>query len=85
MDVETGALTDLTPGWKRLFATVMEPGFEVSPDGKSIAMAINADAAPVRATQPNMDVYLIAADGSGAMRNLTSVESVRRRPAALLA
>jgi dipeptidyl aminopeptidase/acylaminoacyl peptidase len=71
VDVETGALTDLTRGWKRLFATVMDPGFEVSPDGKSIAMAINSTPPPY-ADQPNMDVYLIAADGTGTMKNLTS-------------
>ncbi len=71
VDVETGALTDLTPGWKRLFSTVMAPGFEVSPDGRSIAMAINSTPPPYR-TQPNLDVYLVAADGTGAMKNLTA-------------
>jgi dipeptidyl aminopeptidase/acylaminoacyl peptidase len=71
VDAETGALTDLTPGWNRLFATVMEPGFEASPDGKSIAMAINSTPPPYR-DRPNLDVYLIAADGTGTMKNLTA-------------
>lgn len=71
VDAESGALQDLTPGWNRVFATVMEPGFEVSPDGKAIAMAINAVPPPYR-ERTNLDVYLIAADGSGAMRDLTA-------------
>jgi dipeptidyl aminopeptidase/acylaminoacyl peptidase len=71
VDAETGALTDLTPDWKRLFSTVMDPGFDVSPDGKSIAMTINATPPPYR-ERTNLDVYVITADGSGAMRDLTA-------------
>ncbi len=71
VDAETGALTDLTPGWKRLFSTVMEPGFDASPDGKTIAMAVNATPPPYR-ERTNLDVYVIPTDGSGAMRDLTA-------------
>lgn len=71
IDAETGGFTDLTPGWNRVFSTVMEPGFDVSPDGRSIAMAINSTPPPYR-EHPNLDVYLIPTDGSGAMRNLTA-------------
>ena len=71
VDVETGSLTDLTPGWNRLFATVMDPGFEVSPDGSAIAMAINSTPPPYQ-KQSNLDVYRIPADGSGRMENLTA-------------
>jgi dipeptidyl aminopeptidase/acylaminoacyl peptidase len=71
VDAESGALQDLTPGWSRLLSTVMEQSFEVSPDGKSIAMAINTTPPPYR-ERPNLDVYVISADGSGAMRNLTT-------------
>jgi len=70
VDVETGALADLTPGWNRVFATVMDPGFDVSPDGSSIAMAINSTPPPYR-QQSNLDVYRIPTDGSGKMENLT--------------
>ena len=70
IDAETGAFTDLTPGWHRVFSTVMEPGFDVSPDGRSIAMAINTTPPPYH-EHPNLDVYLIPTDGSGAMKNLT--------------
>ena len=70
IDAETGAFTDLTPGWHRVFSTVMEPGFDVSPDGRSIAMAINSTPPPYH-EHPNLDVYLIPTDGSGAMKNLT--------------
>ena len=71
VDAESGALADLTPGWNRLFSTVMEPGFDVSPDGRSIAMAINAVPPPYR-ERTNLDVYVIAADGTGAMKDLTA-------------
>ena len=71
VDVESGALTDLTPGWNRLFSTVMEPGFDVSPDGKAIAMAVNATPPPYR-ERINLDVYVIPTDGSGKMRDLTA-------------
>ena len=71
VDAESGALTDLTPGWNRLFSTVMEPGFDVSPDGKVIAMAVNATPPPYR-ERTNLDVYVIPTDGSGAMRDLTA-------------
>jgi len=70
VDVESGALTDLTPGWSRLFATVMGPEFDVSPDGASIAMAINSTPPPY-SKQPNLDVYRIPTDGSGKLQNLT--------------
>jgi dipeptidyl aminopeptidase/acylaminoacyl peptidase len=49
----------------------MDPGFEVSPDRKSIAMAINTTTPPYR-ERPNLDVYLVAADGTGTMKNLTT-------------
>src|SRR5262245_34807198 len=71
VDAESGALTDLTPGWNRLFSTVMEQRFEASPDGLSIAMTINATPPPYRA-RTNLDVYLIPTDGSGAVRDLTA-------------
>ena len=71
IDAESGAPTDLTPGWKRVFATVMEPYFDASPDGKWIAMAINTTPPPYR-DHPNSDVYLISTDGVGTMRNLTT-------------
>jgi dipeptidyl aminopeptidase/acylaminoacyl peptidase len=70
-DAETGALTDLTPGWNAVFATVMEPYFDASPDGRWIAMSVNTTKPPY-SEHPNFDVYLIATDGSGSMRNLTA-------------
>ena len=71
VDVESGALTDLTPGWNRLFSTVMEQGFEVSPDGRAVAMTINATPPPYR-ERNNLDIYLIPTDGSGSVRDLTA-------------
>ncbi len=71
VDAESGTLTDLSPGWNRVFSTVMEPGFDVSPDGKWIAMAINATPPPYR-ERTNLDIYVIPTDGTGALKDLTS-------------
>ena len=71
VDAESGALTDLSPGWNRVFSTVMDPGFDVSADGKWIAMAINATPPPYR-ERTNLDIYVIPTDGTGALKDLTS-------------
>ena len=71
VDAESGALTDLSPGWNRVFSTVMDPGFDVSADGKWIAMAINATPPPYR-ERTNLDIYVIPTDGTGALKDLTA-------------
>ena len=71
VDAESGALSDLSPGWNRVFSTVMDPGFDVSADGKWIAMAINATPPPYR-ERTNLDIYVIPTDGTGALKDLTA-------------
>ena len=70
VDLETKALTDLTPGADRLFLNSGEVHFDVAPDGKTIALEFNSTPAPFR-DFPNGDIYLIPTDGSGAVKNLT--------------
>jgi dipeptidyl aminopeptidase/acylaminoacyl peptidase len=70
VDVDTRALTDLTPGWDRLFSGTGDSSYDIAPDGKSIALTINTTKPPYREA-PNTDIYLLPVDGSGAMRNLT--------------
>jgi dipeptidyl aminopeptidase/acylaminoacyl peptidase len=71
VDLATRSVTDLTPGWDRLFAFDGSADFEISPDGRWVAFAANSTAAPFR-DELNPDIYLAPTDGTGAPRNLTS-------------
>lgn len=64
------SLKDLTPKRDYLFQLNGEVEFEVSPDGKFVALTMNSTPPPFR-DEPNNDIYLIATDGSGEPRNLT--------------
>lgn len=70
VDLASKALTDLTPGVDRLFLNSGEFHYDVSPDGKTIALEFNSTAPPFR-DYLNSDIYLIPTDGSGAMKNVT--------------
>ena len=65
------ALTDLTPGYDRLFAPSGDTDFDISPDGRQLALALNSTPPPY-ATDPNMDIVLLPTDGSSGMKNLTT-------------
>ncbi|RZA21026.1 MAG: S9 family peptidase [Lysobacteraceae bacterium] len=71
IDVASKALTDLTPKYDRLFAPSGEVRFDISPDGRHLAVALNSIPPPY-AEQPNTDIVLLPTDGSGAFTNLTS-------------
>src|SRR3954470_8360139 len=70
VDLATKALTDLTPAADRLFLNSGDVHFDISPDGKIIALEFNSTPAPFR-DFPNADIYLIPTDGSGAIKNVT--------------
>ena len=70
IDVASKALTDLTPKYDRLFAPSGEVRFDIAPDGRHVALALNSTPPPY-ATQPNSDIVLVPTDGSGAFVNLT--------------
>ncbi|MFO1448769.1 MAG: S9 family peptidase [Opitutaceae bacterium] len=70
IDVATRALTDLTPGTDRLFQLSGEFTFDLSPDGRWIALSLNTSPPPYREFN-NSDVVLVPTDGSGTQRNLT--------------
>lgn len=70
IDVASKALTDLTPKYDRLFAPSGEVRFDIAPDGRHLAVALNSTPPPY-ATQPNTDIVLLPTDGSGAFTNLT--------------
>ncbi|HEX8680079.1 MAG TPA: S9 family peptidase, partial [Chthoniobacterales bacterium] len=70
VDLATKALTDLTPSVDRLFLNSGEFHYDVSPDGKTIALEFNSTPPPFR-DFPQSDIYLIPTDGSGTMKNVT--------------
>jgi dipeptidyl aminopeptidase/acylaminoacyl peptidase len=66
----TREFKDLTPKWDRLFTVSGEVNYDLSPDGKWVALGINTTPPPYR-DFPNHDVYLLPTDGSGTLKNLT--------------
>jgi dipeptidyl aminopeptidase/acylaminoacyl peptidase len=70
VDVTTREIKDLTPASDRLFSPSGEVDFDVSPDGKQIALVMNSTPPPYR-EENNADIYLVPTDGSGALSNLT--------------
>ncbi|HTM55229.1 MAG TPA: S9 family peptidase [Pirellulales bacterium] len=71
VDVTTKEAVDLTPGFDRLFSVDGELRYEVSPDGSQVAVVINSTPPPFR-DDPNSDIYLVATNGSGQLKNLTA-------------
>src|SRR3989339_2077270 len=71
IDVASKALTDLTPKYDRLFFPSGEVRFDISPDGRHVALALNSTPPPY-AQAPDIDIVLLPTDGSGAFTNLTS-------------
>jgi dipeptidyl aminopeptidase/acylaminoacyl peptidase len=70
VDVTDKTFRDLTPKQDRPFQADGEAEYEVSPDGKSVALVLNSTPPPFR-DYLNHDIYLVPTDGSGALQNLT--------------
>jgi len=71
VDVDSKEVKDLTPKWDRLFSVTAEAVFDLSPDGKQLAVTINSTPPPYR-ERPNSDIYLLPTDGSGTLKNITT-------------
>jgi dipeptidyl aminopeptidase/acylaminoacyl peptidase len=71
VDLATKKTVDLTPRWDRAFLFNMEVQYDVSPDGKWIALSAGTTPPPFRERE-NADVYLISVDQPDSpWRNLT--------------
>ena len=64
------SIRDLTPGFDRLFQNSGSINFDVSPDGKTVAVAVNTTPRPFR-EHLNSDIYLLRTDEPGDLKNLT--------------
>ena len=71
VDVATKEIKDLTPDFDRLFDNSGAINFDISPDGKTVALAINTTPRPYR-DYLNVDIYLVSTDGHGSLRNVTT-------------
>jgi dipeptidyl aminopeptidase/acylaminoacyl peptidase len=71
VNVTTKEFKDLTPKWKVLFQTSGDVNYDVSPDGKLVALAVNVTPPPY-SDFLNADIHLIPTDGSGEMKNVTT-------------
>lgn len=69
VEVESGKITDLMPDTFNYFGMMGGVSYDISPNGKQIALSMNSTEPPFEVL--NYDVYLLEADGSGSMKNLT--------------
>lgn len=69
--LDTKAIRDLTPAWNRPFSVSGGVEYDLSPDGRWIALSLNTTPPPYQAF-PNHDIYLLATDGSGTPKNITA-------------
>jgi dipeptidyl aminopeptidase/acylaminoacyl peptidase len=70
IDIETNAVTNLTPNMDRYFNYSGGIDYDISPDGKEIVATALSTGAPYN--ELFTDIYAIAVDGSGRMTNLTA-------------
>lgn len=70
VDLATKEFLDLTPGVTQPFTVDGAATFDISPDGRHVAVTINSVPRPYEAYLNN-DIYLVPTDGSGALKNLT--------------
>lgn len=70
VNVTTKEFKDLTPKSKVLFQTSGDVNYDISPDGKLVAVAVNVTPPPYKDFL-NVDIHLIPTDGSGEMKDVT--------------
>lgn len=70
INIHTGEIADLTPGWDRWFSLNGDAEFDISVDGRQIAVSVVTSAPPF--DQINHDILLLKTDGSGQFVNITA-------------
>lgn len=72
VDLATKKTTDLTPQWDRRFRVDDEVQFDLSPDGKWLALSAGTTPPPLRERE-NTDIYLVSLENPAAeWKNLTA-------------
>jgi len=70
VDLASSTVTDLMPNSANFFGLMGGVSYDISPDGRQIALSMNVTAPPYSST--NHDIFLLATDGSGHMTNITA-------------
>ena len=70
IDVAARTFADLTPASTELFTLSGETTYDLSPDGRHVALTWNTSRRPYR-TDHNHDIWLLSTDGSAPPKNLT--------------
>ena len=70
LDLASGDIRQLSTGFDKIMNLQGNPQFDLSPDGKTIAVSANSSEPPYN--RLNQDIYLISTDGSGKADNITS-------------
>lgn len=70
INIHTGEIADLTPGWDRRFSLNGDAEFDISTDGRQIA--VSAVTSPPPFDQLNHDILIVKTDGSGEFVNITA-------------
>jgi len=69
LDLASEAVTDLMPNTSNYFNMMGGVSYDISPDGKTIAVSMNVTEPPY--DYINNDIFLLQTDGSGQMTNIT--------------
>ena len=69
VEISTGKVTDLMPNTSNYFNMMGGVSYDISPDGKIIALSLNTTEPPFE--RLNYDIFLLPTDGSGKLTNLT--------------
>ena len=70
VELDSRKVVDLMPGINNYFSMMGGVSYDISPDGGTIAVSINTTQPPYDRT--HYDIHLLATDGSGQMRSITS-------------
>lgn len=77
VDVLSGDIQALTPGWRYLMELEGAPDFSISPDGKTLAVSVISSEPPYSSL--NSDILLVSLDGSGKAQNITEANKADDR------
>jgi len=69
LDLASRKVTDLMPNTANFFSMMGGVSYDISPDGKTIALSMNATKPPYE--RLNYDIFLLPTDGSGTLTNIT--------------
>jgi len=69
LDIATRKVTDLMPNTANFFNMMGGASYDISPDGRTIALSMNRTMPPYE--RLNYDIFLLPADGSGTLTNIT--------------